>query len=129
MRHHQVSPVDPFDLPEWLGTEPATWTAESSVGTSHLVTGWLVGPGQQRQACDVLAGDLAHPAPVLDDRWRTAAHQAWSLGELLLVEYDGRLTLVLPGTTVGAEPVLEAMRRLVKAVGAPADRITVTFHL
>jgi hypothetical protein len=129
MRHHLVSPVDPFDLPDWLGTEPATWTAESSVGGTHLVAGSLVGPDALRQPCDVLAGDLAHPAPVLDDRWRTAAHQAWSLGELLLLEYDGRLTLVVPGSTVSAEPVLEALRRLTKAVGAPSDRITVSFRL
>ncbi len=28
---HAVAPVDPFDLPEWLGTSEVTWTATTSV--------------------------------------------------------------------------------------------------
>jgi hypothetical protein len=37
--------------------------------------------------------------------------------------------MVVPGTTVTAEPALEAVRRLAKAVGAPADRFTVSLRL
>lgn len=34
-------PLDPFDLPEWLGTESVTWRAEQSVRDGHLVRGRL----------------------------------------------------------------------------------------
>ena len=57
---------------------------------------------------------------MLEEKWRAAAHQAWTLGEILLLEYDGRLTLVVPGTALSVELALEAVRRLAKAVGAPA---------
>jgi hypothetical protein len=129
MRRPSVEPVDAFDLPDWLGVAPVTWTAVDSIGASHLVAGSLRTADGDSLDCDVLACDLAYPLPVLDERWRHDAHQAWTLGEVLLVEYDGRLTLVVPGTTVGAEPTLEAVRRLAKAVGAPADRFTVALRL
>jgi hypothetical protein len=129
VRRPSVGPVDPFDLPDWLGVTSVTWTAVDSIGITHLVAGRLRGAEGEPLDCDVLAGDLAYPVPVLDERWRHDAHQAWTLGEVLLVEYDDRLTLVVPGTTVTAEAALEAVRRLAKAVGAPADRFTVTLRL
>ena len=129
MRRPGVTAVDAFDLPEWLGVDPVTWTAVDSVGSSHRVAGCLRGPADEALECDVLAGDLAYPLPVLDERWRHDAHQAWTLGEVLLVEYDGRVTLVVPGTVVSAEAAMEAVRRLARAVGAPADRFTVALRL
>jgi hypothetical protein len=129
VRRPAVSPVDAFDLPDWLGVAPVTWTAADSIGTTHVVAGCLAAAGSDPLDCDVLACDLAYPLPVLDERWRHDAHQAWTLGEVLLVEYDGRLTLVVPGTTVTAEPAMEAVRRLARAVGAPADRFTVALRL
>jgi hypothetical protein len=127
---HVVDPVDPFELPEWLGEEPVTWTAASSLGAAHLVRGDLLGPApDQRHGCDLLGCDLAYPAAVLEESWRARAHHAWQLGELLLVEYDGRLTLVVPGTSVTAEAALEAVRRLARAVGTAAERFTVALRL
>jgi hypothetical protein len=38
-----LTPLDPFDLPEWLGTEAVTWRAEDSVRAGHLVRG-RIGP-------------------------------------------------------------------------------------
>ena len=128
-----VEPVDPFDLPDWVGEGDVTWRASSSLGRSHLVTGDLDGdpvePGRAALTCDVLACDPAYPMPVLSEAWRHDAHQAWALGEVLLVEYDGRLTLVVPGTVVTAEPTLEAVRRLARAVGSRPDRFTVALRL
>lgn len=129
MQQPPVRPVDAFDLPEWLGTEDVTWTAVTSLGTTHLVSGSLSGASGGVLDCDVLAADLAHPHAVLEEKWRGAAHRAWQLGESELLEYDGRLTLVVPGTTVGVELALEAVRRLAKAVGAPADRFTAALRL
>ncbi|MCH1866866.1 hypothetical protein [Nocardioides sp. CFH 31398] len=40
-----LTPLDPFDLPEWLGTEAVTWRAEDSVRAGHLVRG-RIGPAQ-----------------------------------------------------------------------------------
>ncbi len=124
-----VASVDAFDLPEWLGVEEVTWTAVTSLGTAPQVTGTLSGPSGSTLDCDVLAGDLAYPRSVLEEKWRAAAHQAWQLGETQLLEYDGRLTLVVPGTRVKVEAALEAVRRLARAVGAPSERFTVAIRL
>jgi hypothetical protein len=113
----QVGEVDPFDLPEWLGESQVTWRAGSSVRGSHHVTGELLG-GAQPQPCDLLAADRAYPVPVLDEAWRRSAHQQWVHGQVLLVEYDGRLTLAVPGTDFTADRVLESLGRLALAVGA-----------
>ena len=124
-----VEPVDPFDLPEWVGEGPVTWQASTSLAGSNRVSGELrAGPGAHLD-CDVLACDPAYPLPVLSEAWRHDAHQAWALGEVLLVAYDGRLTLVVPGTVVTAEPTLEAVRRLARAVGSKPDRFTVALRL
>lgn len=126
-----VTAVDPFELPEWIGVEEVTWTAESSLG-SHHVTGTLSalrGGARASRGCDLLAGDLAYPRPVLPDQWRSVAHQTWRLGEVLLVEYAERLTLVLPGSTVTAEPALEAVRRLARAVGGSPGRFSVALRV
>ena len=127
---HAVEPVDPFDLPDWVGEGPVTWRASTSLGTSHLVTGELHGgPSEATLGCDVLACDPAYPLPVLSEAWRHDAHQAWALGEMLIVEYDGRVALVVPGTVVTAEPTLEAVRRLARAVGSKPEQFTVALRL
>ena len=122
-------PVDAFELPEWLGVEDVTWTAVTSLGSSHRISGRLTGSSGGVLDCDVLAADLAYPEAVLEEKWRAAGHQAWQLGESLLLDHDGRLTLVVPGTSVGVETALEAVRRLAKAVGAPASRFTAALRL
>jgi hypothetical protein len=126
---HAVELVDPFDLPDWVGETDVTWRASSRLAGSHLVTGDLDGGDGPTQTCDVLACDPAYPLPVLSEAWRHDAHQAWALGEVLVVTYDGRLTLVVPGTVVTAEPTLEAVRRLARAVGSKPERFTVALQL
>ena len=136
MTRHRVAPVDAFDLPGWLGEQEVRWVAESGLAGASLVTGRLdadSGPhgdeGGGSDPCDLLACDRAYPAPVLDESSRADAHQAWTLGEVLLLEYDGRLTLVVPGSAMTAELALDALRRLAKAVGAPARRFAVVLRL
>ena len=124
-----VELVDPFELPDWVGEGPVTWRASSRLAGSHLVSGELRSEPGTTLDCDVLACDPAYPLPVLSEAWRHDAHQAWVLGEVLLVSYDGRLTLVVPGTVVTAEPTLEAVRRLARAVGSRPDRFTVALRL
>ncbi|WP_148572399.1 hypothetical protein [Nocardioides caldifontis] len=124
-----VAPVDPFDLPEWLGVEAVTWRGGTSTdGRSHLVRGTLTSATAELP-CDVLAGDLAFPRPVLEERWRCDAHAAWLRDEVLTLEQDGRLTLAAPGSSVDAALVLEAVRRLAKAVGSAPERFTVALRL
>lgn len=122
-----VVDVDAFDLPDWLGTEEVVWTAGSSVRGEHHIAGDLSGPDGST-SCDLLAADQAFPMPVLDDTWRRAAHQAWTRGEVLLVEYDGRLTLAVPGTEFTADDILETMTRLAKAVGVKPNRFVVALR-
>ena len=50
------------------------------------------GPAQRRGEeidCDLLAADLAYPEPLLQGALRRQAHQSWTHGQVLLVEYDG----------------------------------------
>jgi hypothetical protein len=124
----QVRAVDPFDLPDWLGTEDVTWTALTSVHAGHLVRGELSGGGEPI-GCDLLGADQAFPAPVLGDGWRRQVHQTWTYGQVLLVAYDGRLTLAVPGTSFTADLVLEAVARLAKAVGVKPGRFVAALRL
>ena len=123
-----VSSIDPFDLPEWLGTSEVTWVAQSTVRGAAHIRGELAGNGEAI-ACDLLAADLAYPEPLLTDTWRRQAHQSWAYGQVLFVEYDGRLTLAVPGTAYSADGVLETVSRLAKAVGVRPEHFTVTLRL
>lgn len=129
--HPLVEPVDAFDLPDWLGTGDVTWTAVGSVHGGHQVPGLLSGEqdGGVPLACDLLGADQAFPEPVLDDDWRRQVHQAWTHGQVLLVEYDGRLTLAVPGTAFTADRALEAIGRLAKAVGVKPGRFVAALRL
>jgi hypothetical protein len=124
-----VNPLDPFDLPDWLGDGEVTWTSDDVTRSGALVAGCLLGSNDARHACDLLAVDQAYPAPVVDDRIRTAAHQAWRHGQVLLVDRDGRATLAVPGTAFTADTVLDAVTRLAKAVGVAPSSYSVRLRL
>ena len=111
--------VDPFDLPDWLGESEVTWAADAGLHSGHRVPGRLTGAaGDAEVACDLLAVDEAYPEPVTSTPLRSHAHQAWQHGPILLASYDGRLTLLVPGTGFDADRVLVALERLARAVGA-----------
>lgn len=116
--HSPIIDVDPFDLPEWLGTVDVVWRAESGLGSGHHVRGLLTGAGQTDLACDLLAVDEAYPAPVVDDASRLRVHQAWRHGQVVVGRYDDRLVLAVPGVAFEPEKVLDALGRLARAVGA-----------
>ncbi|WP_181311012.1 hypothetical protein [Nocardioides campestrisoli] len=122
MQPPEISVVDPFDLPEWLGTEEVTWTPEEGVRTGHLVAGALSATGHETLPCDLLAVDEAYPAPVVADAPRAQAHQAWQHGQVMLGRRDGRLVLAVPGTRFGPDLVLRTLARLARAVGGSPDR-------
>lgn len=124
-----LTPVDPFDLPEWLGELDVTWSADDGLRTGSTVAGSLDATGQTTLACDLLAVDEAFPAPVAADSTRRRAHQAWRHGEVLLVERSGRLTLAVPGTTFSADLTLDAIGRLARSVGASADHYAVHLRI
>lgn len=110
--------VDPFELPDWLGTDDVTWSAQCALG-KPLVPGVLRSDtGESELACDLLAADVACPAPCVDEPTRTRIHQAWRDGQVELLAGDGRLTLGVPGTAQDADLTLEAIGRLAQAVGA-----------
>jgi hypothetical protein len=124
-----LTPLDAFDLPDWLGEGEVTWTSDDVTRSGAFVAGCLLGAGDQRQPCDLLAVDLAYPAPVADDHIRTAAHQAWKHGQVLLLDRDGRPALAVPGTSFSADTVLDAITRLAKAVGAAPASYSVRLRL
>jgi hypothetical protein len=111
--------VDPFDLPEWLGESEVTWESERPLTADHRVTGALAGAGHDRLPCDLLAVDDAYPEPVASDDTRVRAHQIWRHGEVLVASDAGRLLLVVPGSRLEPDTVLESVARLAHAVGAP----------
>jgi len=113
--------VDPFDLPDWLNASAVTWQPEHGIRVGHLVAGLLGTAAGERLPCDLRAVDEAYPRPVSDDDTRTRTHQAWRHGQVLLLSYDERLTLAVPGRDFTADRVLDALERLARAVGASPD--------
>jgi hypothetical protein len=123
------SEIDPFDLPEWLGTDPVTWSAVGPL-RHGIVPGVLHSDaGDDELACDLMAGDVAYPVAVVDESTRVQIHQAWRHGQIHLVRRDDRLTLCAPGTDFTAPRVLDAVGRLAKAVGAPPDHFAVRLRV
>ena len=127
-----ITDIDPFDLPEWLGTADVVWRADQGLQTGHLVRGRLAAdPAESSHeiVCDLLAVDEAYPAPVVDDATRLRVHQAWRHGQVVIGEHGARMVLAVPGTRFGPELVLDALGRLARAVGARAERYAVLLRL
>lgn len=126
-----ITDVDPFDLPEWLGTHDVVWRVDQGLRTGHLVRGRLTTDSEDALeiACDLLAVDEAYPAPVVDDAGRLRVHQAWRHGQVVIGEVESRLVLAVPGTRFGPDLVLEALGRLARAVGAHAERYAALLRL
>ena len=127
--HSPITDVDPFDLPEWLGTVDVVWRSDSGLAAGHHVRGRLTSDGQDDLACDLLAVDEAYPQPVVDDASRLRVHQAWRHGQVVIGTYDDRLVLAAPGTAFGPEAVLDTLGRLARAVGAHAERYAALLRL
>jgi hypothetical protein len=121
--------VDPFDLPDTLGTGEVAWTPQTGLNCGHLVRGELRPAAGEPVACDLLAVDQAYPRPVTDDHTRAAAHQAWRHGQVSLVRVDDRLTLLVPGSAFDAGLALEALARLARALGASPSCFVVHLRL
>lgn len=142
--------TDPFDLPEWLGTAEVTWQADADIDHRGQVTGRLrataadgaaapldsmpldpipLDSAPQKLACDLVAADVAVPEPAVSDGVRRAAHLAWRDGQVLVGQRDGRLALAVPGVEFDSVLVVETLRRLCKAVGAPSDRWLVAIRI
>ncbi len=125
-----ITDVDPFDLPDWLGTHDVVWRADQGLRTGHLVRGRLTADADTLEIpCDLLAVDEAYPEPVVDDAGRLRVHQAWRHGQVVIGELDSRLVLAVPGTRFGPELVLDALGRLARAVGAHAERYAALLRL
>ena len=125
-----ITDIDPFDLPEWLGTRDVVWRADTGLRTGHLVRGRLTAGDDATEpvaiVCDLLAVDEAYPEPVVDDATRLRVHQAWRHGQVVIGGLEGstgsRMVLAVPGTGFGPDLVLDALGRLARAVGAHAER-------
>jgi hypothetical protein len=124
-----ITDVDPFDLPDWLGTHDVVWRADAGLRTGHLVKGRLTADDEADLPCDLLAVDEAYPAPVVDDAGRTRVHQAWRHGQVVVALLDERLVLAVPGTGFDTERALEALGRLARAVGARPERYAALLRL
>jgi hypothetical protein len=120
---------DAFDLPDWTGTKPVIWQGETALTQDAHVRGTLRAEPDLRQRLDLLAVDAAYPRPVCPEEVRVLVHQAWNLGELLLLEVDGRVTAAAPGTRLDADAVCEILSRFARAVGAPSGNVTVSIVL
>ena len=129
MTDPDIAAVDAFDLPEWVGVDEVTWHADPGTRFGHHITGRLTAEGREPVGCDLLAIDQAYPYQVADSGGRRQAHQAWHHGQVLLVMYDGRLTLGVPGHEFSADLVLAALARLAKAVGARPERFVAAIRI
>ena len=127
-----LTDIDPFDLPEWLGTGDVVWRADEGLQTGHLVRGRLTAEparASEELVCDLLAVDEAYPSAVVDDASRLQVHQAWRHGQVVIGEHGARMVLAVPGTHFDPELVLEALGRFARAVGARAERYAVLLRL
>ena len=124
-----LQPVDPFDLPEWLGEHEVTWAPSTGVRRIRHVTGRLTGEASEELACDLLAADAAYPVATVVEADRVAAHQAWQHGQLYLGLRDDRLVLLVPGHEFTADLALTAIGRLARSVGADPRHYVVTLRL
>lgn len=121
--------VDPFDLPEWLGVDPVTWSAVGRLDHG-IVPGILRSDRSAVElTCDLMAADVAYPILVVGEETRVQVHQAWRQGQVHLVRRAERLTLGVPGTDFPAPRVLDAVGRLAKAVGAPPEHFAVRLRV
>ena len=121
--------ADPFELPEWLGTDRVRWHTAEPLSDGAQVTGVVQADGAKEQELDLLAVDEAYPVPVFPESERRAAHQAWQYGEVLLFYIDDRLTAVAPSTRFDANLACEVLRRVARSVGADSSRFTVSITL
>ncbi|MCW2736207.1 hypothetical protein [Nocardioides sp.] len=124
-----ITDIDPFDLPEWLGTLDVVWRSDAGLRTGPLVRGRLTGDGADDLGCDLLAVDEAYPEPVVDDATRLRVHQAWRHGQVVIGSLDDRVVLAVPGSGFDPDLVLDALGRLARAVGARADRYAALLRL
>lgn len=124
-----ITDIDPFDLPEWLGTHDVVWRSDTGLGAGHLVRGRLTAEGEADVVCDLMAVDVAYPEPVVDDATRLRVHQAWRHGQVVIGEIESRMVLAVPGTGFGPDVVLDALGRLARAVGARAERYAALLRL
>jgi len=121
--------ADPFDLPNWVGEQEVTWFADSGARFGHHISGRFTAAGQEDLACDLLAIDQAYPQKVADSAWRRLAHQSWHNDQVLLISYDGRLTLAVPGHEFTADQVLAALARFAKSVGGRPERFVAALRI
>lgn len=119
---------DAFDLPDWLGTERVTWRAETVLSDEPIVAGRLRA-AERDQQLDLLAADAAYPRTVCSTHERHDAHQAWHFGEVLLLETGDRVAAAVPAVRFDANLACEAIRRVARALGAPAANFSVTLTL
>lgn len=100
-----------------------TWEGQGGLRATAEVSGRLTTTDPAAEhPCDLLAVDLAFPAPLAPDDVRVRAHQAWQHGQVLLVARGDRLVLAVPGTHFTADLAIDALARLALAVGADAAR-------
>ncbi|WP_235735997.1 hypothetical protein [Nocardioides alcanivorans] len=124
-----MTPVDPFDLPEWLGTSEVTWRALRTERGGHLIHGELSAPEVEPLACNLLAIDQAWPHALAEAEVRERVHLTWHNGEVDLMEVDGELTLVSPGSAFSSARVMLILERLARAVGAHPDHYVAAIRL
>lgn len=104
------------------------WRAETVLTGPPRVTGSLFA-AHGRQPLDLLAVDAAYPRVVCTPDQRHDAHQAWHFGEVLMLTDDKRAIAGVPAVEFDPDLVVEAIRRVAKAIGAPPGNLTVELTL
>ncbi len=124
------SNVDPFDLPDWLGTREVSWAADSGLRASHLVPGSLDGGGPIVSTATCWGSTGPTRAPVASRRaCGTAPTRPGSTGRCCWSRsvVGSPWPSQAPGFT--SELVLTALERLAQAVGAEPSSYAVRLRL
>lgn len=125
----RIRTVDPFDLPDWLGTRPVAWSTTTGLASGPYVAGEFRTDGEPPLGFDLLAVDAAYPVVSCPEAERHDAHQAWQFGEVVILEVDGRPAAGVPASDFDPNLACEAIRRVARAVGAEAGTFSVSLSL
>jgi hypothetical protein len=105
-----------------------TWRAEGILSQDPLVRGWL-SSDHRSHPLDLLAVDAAYPRTVCTSQQRHDAHQSWYFGEVLFLSESDRVAAAVPTVSFDPNLAVESVRRVAKALGAPAANFTVMLML
>ena len=128
----QLTELDPFDLPDWLGAAPVLWEADHGVREGHLVhgrlTGEVLGPVVDRARKAALLARIAAQEGVPLSQTVAVGDGANDLDMLaaagLGIAFNAKPAVRAQADTTVSVPYLDAILFMLGIRGADVERVT-----